>query len=259
MELALAPDRVAEADYWPGAADMPAVLILHGFLQTREFPAVRRLAEALADEGYSVLTPTLSLGLNRRRQSLACEAIHTHTLQQDVAELSTWARWLAGRAGKAPVVIGQGVGGIQVAAMLDAREAPVDRALLVGTKAFRQGPSGAADIGGPADAVATGDADSIGFYRLGYCSRYASTAIASSSYLAWDRDRLQRMLLAVEAPVTLISGGEEVRVGTDWIRAPEAAGVELRTIPGADHFLDLAHASELLDEVLKVIMETNRG
>ncbi len=259
MELALAPDRVAEADYWPGAADMPAVLVLHGFLQTREFPAVRRLAEALADEGYSVLTPTLSLGLNRRRQSLACEAIHTHTLQQDVTELSTWTRWLAGRAGKAPVIIGQGVGAIQVAAMLDAREAPVDRVLLVGTKAFRQGPTGAPDITGPADPVAAGDADSIGFYRLGHCARYASTAVASSSYLAWDRDRLQRMLLAVEAPVTLISGGEEARVGTDWVRAPDAVGVELRTIPGADHFLDLAHASELLDEVLKVVMETNRG
>ena len=70
IELEVVPGITAEADYWPGEADKPAVLILHGFLQTREFPTVRRLAEALADEGYSVLTPSLTLGLNRRRQSL---------------------------------------------------------------------------------------------------------------------------------------------------------------------------------------------
>lgn len=256
MELALAPDRVAEADYWPGAADMPAVLILHGFLQTREFPAIRRLAQALADEGFSVLTPTLSLGLNRRRQSLACEAVHTHTLEQDVAELSTWTRWLAGRTGKAPVVIGQGVGGIQLAAMLDARETPVDRALLVDMNAFQQRPSSAPRVAHPAVA---GDADGIAIYRLGYCARYASTAAASGSYLAWDRDRVQRVLLALEAPVSLVSGGATARIGTDWARALEKGGVVVRSIPGADHFFDLAHASELLDEVLRVIAETDHG
>ncbi len=69
MELDIAPGVTAEADYWPGEADMPAVLILHGFLQTSEFPTVRRLAESLAEEGFSVLTPSLTLGLNRRRQS----------------------------------------------------------------------------------------------------------------------------------------------------------------------------------------------
>ena len=256
MELALAPDRVAEADYWPGAADMPAILILHGFLQTREFPAIRRLAQALADQGFSVLTPTLSLGLNRRRQSLACEAVHTHTLEQDVAELSTWTRWLAGRTGKAPVVIGQGVGGIQIAAMLDAREAPVDRALLVDTNAFQQRPSGAPGVALPA---VSGDARGIAIYRLGYCARYAGTTAASGSYLAWDRDRVQQALLALDTPVTLISGGGSARVGTDWLRALEEGGVAVRLIPGVEHFFDLAHAPELLDEVLRVITETDHG
>jgi hypothetical protein len=28
----------AVSDYWAGEADRPAILILHGFLQTREFP-----------------------------------------------------------------------------------------------------------------------------------------------------------------------------------------------------------------------------
>ena len=257
MELALAPDRVAEADYWPGAADMPAILIRHGFLQTREFPAVRRLAQALADEGFSVLTPTLSLGLNRRRQSLACEAVHTHTLQQDVDELITWTRWLAGRAGKPPVVIGQGLGGIQVAAMLDARAIPVDRALLVDTNAF-QGAS-ASGIGHRAVPVLADDADGIAMYQLGYCSRYASTEVASRSYLTWDRGRLQHVLSTLEIPVTVISASTDTGAAANWKVALETGGVEVRTIPGASHFLDLAHASELLDEVVMVITESDHG
>ena len=130
IELAISPGTVAEADYWPGVADRPAVLILHGWLQTHRLPAVRRLAEALADEGFSVLTPSLSLGLHRRRQSLDCEAIHTHAMAQDVVELGAWTRWLAARTGKPPILIGHSGGGIQVAALLEAQpELPIDRVL----------------------------------------------------------------------------------------------------------------------------------
>ena len=95
MSLELRSGLTAVSDYWPGEADLPAILILHGFLQTREFQTVRRLAEALSDEGYSVLLPSLTLGLDRRRQSVACEAIHTHSMQQDVDELRAWIDWLA--------------------------------------------------------------------------------------------------------------------------------------------------------------------
>ena len=103
------------------------------------------------------------------------------------------------------------------------------------------------------------DADGIAIYRLGYCARYASTVAASGSYLAWDRDRVQRVLLTLEAPVTLVSGGAAARVATDWARALEKGGVAVRSIPGVDHFFDLAHASELLDEILRVITETDHG
>ncbi len=82
VELEVAPGLTAAAAYWQGEADMPPVLIAHGFLQTREFPTVSRLAESLADFGYSVLKPSLSLGIDRRTKSLACEAIHTHSMQQ---------------------------------------------------------------------------------------------------------------------------------------------------------------------------------
>jgi pimeloyl-ACP methyl ester carboxylesterase len=261
MELFIAPDLVAEADYWPGAANMPAILILHGFLQTREFPTVRRLAESLADEGFSVLTPSLTLGLNRRRQSLACEAIHTHSLQQDVAELTAWTMWLAKRAGKAPVVIGHSTAGVLLAAMLDAHQAHVKQALLVSMTAFGQVAS--ADRvevlrQRAAGSVAAG-IDEIELYSLGYCRDYATTATAFLSYLEWDRERLGRALTAASVPVTAIFGDKDERADRAWLDSLAVGGVEIRAVAGADHFFDLAHEFDLLDEVIKVIMETDHG
>ena len=128
--------------------------------------------------------------------------------------------------------------------------------VLVDTNAFQQRPSGAPGVALPAVA---GDAHGIAIYRLGYCASYAGTAAASGSYLAWDRDRVQQALLALDTPVTLISGGGSARVGTDWLRALEEGGVAVRSIPGVEHFFDLAHAPELLDEVLRVITETDHG
>jgi len=262
MELTMAPDLVAEADYWPGAANMPAILILHGFLQTREFPTVRRLAESLADEGFSVLTPSLTLGLSRRRQSLACEAVHTHSLQQDVAELRAWALWLARRAGKAPVVIGHSTGGLLLAAMLDSvPKVSIEQALLISMTAFGQIPVAEEDEilrARAMNALQDGD-EEVGVYSLAYCSRYATTAAAFLSYLEWDRDRLKLALLAANVPVTLILGEKDERADEAWRDSLAVGGVAVRTVAGADHFFDLAHEFELLDEVVKVIMETDHG
>lgn len=257
----MAPDLMAEADYWPGAADMPAILILHGFLQTREFPTVRRLAESLADEGFSVLTPSLTLGLNRRRQSLACEAIHTHSLQQDVAELTAWTMWLERRAGKAPVVIGHSTAGVLLAAMLEAHQAHVEHALFVSMTAFGQVASAdRVEIlrQRALESVANG-IDEIELYSLGYCRDYATTATAFLSYLEWDRGRLGRALAAASVPVTAIFGDKDERADRAWLDSLAVGGVQIRAVAGAGHFFDLAHEFDLLDEVIEVITETDHG
>jgi len=262
MELSMAPDLVAEADYWPGAADMPAVLILHGFLQTREFPTVRRLAESLAEEGFSVLTPTLTLGIDRRRQSLDCAAIHTHTLTDDIDELDAWVRWLAGRAGKAPTVVGHSTGGSQIAAMLESEtSATVDQAILIGVTTF--GPE--SDAGGVAgqraraEAAMAGGAADLDTYALAYCGRYVTTAAAFLSYLEWERGRLGRALAAAPVPITVIYGDRDDRVERLWLESLASDVVTVRAVSGARHFFDLAHEFDLLDEVLGVLSEVGHG
>ena len=262
MELALAPDRIAEAEYWPGAADMPAVLILHGFLQTREFPTVRRLAESLADEGFSVLTPSLTLGVSHRQQSLACEAVHTHTLSQDVDELRAWIDWLANRAGKAPVVIGHSSGGVQLAAMLESDAAKtIAGAVLVSVAAFGQawdGQDSSVAMVRATDAVARGSTE-LDTYPLGFCKDYVTTATAFLSYLMWDQDRVKTALSASPIPVTIIYGEKDARIERAWLNSLQGNNVTVRSVPGAGHFFDLAYEFDLLDEVVDVITEVGHG
>ena len=262
MTLEIAPGLEAEADYWPGEASRPPILILHGFLQTREFPTVRRLAEALADEGYSILLPSLTLGLDRRAGSVACEAIHTHTMQQDVAELRAWADWLAQRNGKPPVLIGHSTGGVQVMAMLDAHAGlPVDRAVLISLSYFGEELSAdaLAQLRRRAERDLATTPDAMSRYSLTYCTTYVTHASGLLSYLQWDRDVLGKALKTARVPVTVIYGERDNRIDQRWLQGLRTGGVTVRAVPGANHFFDLAHEFDLLDEVLDVIGRQGHG
>ena len=111
----------ASAEYLVGERNKPAVLLLHGFLQTREFPTVATLARGLHDAGYTVLSPTLSLNIPNRKQSLACEAVHRHSLDDDVAEIGRWVNWLKSRGHRAIVLLGHSFGSLQLLAYLSAK------------------------------------------------------------------------------------------------------------------------------------------
>ena len=133
VELEMAGGLPATAELLEGDAEgADPVLILHGFLQTREFATVRRLGEALNEAGYMVLLPTLSLGVPRRSQSLQCEALHLHDLDGDGREVARWVEWLSRRTGRRVAVIGHNAGGVVLSRYL-ARypDAPVARAIML--------------------------------------------------------------------------------------------------------------------------------
>ncbi|MCB1775196.1 MAG: alpha/beta fold hydrolase [Gammaproteobacteria bacterium] len=261
-ELKIRPGLVAEAEFWPGEAGRPAVMILHGFLATRHFPTVRRLAESLADEGFSVLTPTLTLGLSRRRQSMACEALHTHALEDDIAEIRAWADWLHRHAGRPPVLVGHSAGGVQLAAFLDGHpEVPVERALLISLSYFgeEQGHDRFEFLRARAENDNRQRPTAMLPYALTYCSTYVTTPPNLLSYLAWDKERLQQALLQATVPVEVIYGGRDERIDKDWVQSLRSGGVPVREVPGANHFFDLAHEFDLLDQVLSAFTGERHG
>jgi dienelactone hydrolase len=262
MELPVASGVVAEAEYWPGEADLPAVLVVHDFLQTREVSTVRRLAEALADQGFSVLTPSLTLGFSRRQQGVACEALHTHSMQQDIAELRAWTVWLTQRSGKPPVLIGHSAGGVHLSAMLEAnRDLDVAHAVLIGLSHFGEGldAPGLAALRARALSDLASTTDLMQPYALTYCRSYVTTPANLLSYLQWDKDRLARALATSPVPVTVIYGERDSHIDTAWLEGLRSSGATLWPVAGASHFFGFVPELELVDEVLQVITGASHG
>jgi dienelactone hydrolase len=259
VELRLPSGRVATADYRAGLAGRPAVLLLHGLLQTREFPTVSRLADSLAESGYTVLAPTLSLDIDRRAQSLACEALHTHSLDAEIGELSAWLDWLAAATPAPIVVAGHSAGALEVLAQASERPHPRVRALVLISLTYFG--SGLAAKEGPehrrqAELDLAAGVQAPQDYALSYCARYPTLPAAFLSYVRWDRGRSLAAVSGLnDLGIHLILGGNDRRIDWDWIGELQAAGARLHRVPGANHFFDATDELDLLDAVESSLLD----
>lgn len=243
----------ASAEYRRGDADKPAVLILHGFLQTRAFPTVANLADALADSGYATLTPTLSLGISNRQRSLACEAVHTHSMEQDVAEVHAWVEWLRSTGHRKIVLVGHSYGSLQlfIYNMREANDAVtrviaislVDLEHAVGTERLQQQIA-------EARALSEQNNNELRYFKVSHCKRYAAPPFAFLSYAAWDKKQILEGLAKQRRPLLIIMGGADRRMDSEWPAMLQAAGSEVNIIQGANHFFGSEHEFDLADRVL---------
>lgn len=240
------------ADHRAGRADAPAVLILHGFLVNHQFPTVQSLAGDLSGKGYTVLAPTLSLGITSRRSGLACDAIHTHTLDDDVAEIAFWVDWLARHKHKSVILIGHSFGSVQLLAYLTRQPAPQVRGLVgmsmsyVGAKTEELRPQELAEA---EHQLKAGDAV-LARRSIIYCrGNYTATPAAYLSYARLGHDQVIELLRQNRKPLQAIMGSADERFGTEWVGAMRGAGVQVRVVEGASHFFDGTHEFDLLDEV----------
>lgn len=250
----------ATADLLEGDADRAPLLILHGFLQTGDFFTVRRLGEALNDQGYTVLLPTLSLGINHRRQSLACEAIHSHSMAQDVDEVSRWVDWLHRKSGKRVTLIGHSIGGVTLLAYIDGRrDPPIDQTLMISLTAFAQGPIAKASEADRERATRrrSSDPNAISSYPLAYCDAYVTTAGDYLSYLEWDGKKALDSLNKLAHKPIVILGGKDQRLGSDWMPKLKHAGVQVIEIPGANHFFNNEFEFDLVDTISGLLQRSN--
>lgn len=247
---------IATAELLAGDTDKKAILILHGFLQTRNFFTVRRLANALHELGYTLLLPNLTLGIDNRRQSLACEAIHTHSMEQDTEEIDYWVSWLRRRTDKNVTLIGHSVGSVELLAYLAEKPTPpVDQAILISLIAFAQGPiarESEADRQRALQQLAAGQV-TISNYPLNYCNSYTTTPENYLSYLAWNGNKTLEILNMMTVKPTIILGGGDRRLGDDWLPLVKQTDVEVIEIPGANHFFDHEHEFDLMDGVIELL------
>jgi len=262
VEAKLPTGIVATADFRAGQPSRPAILLLHGFLQTRHAPPMSSLANTLADQGYTVLIPTLSFDINRRSKSLSCEAAHPHNLESDVSEIGFWVDWLAGKGLRNIVLIGHSSGSLQILEYLVKMPNPaVRKAILTSLipiisdrserqhtlDLLRKKPPKAAEQG-------------LGRYTLAYCSKnYAAPPRAYLSYASVDADRVLANLGKTRVPVEVILGATDTTMDAGWPESMRSRGVPVTIIEKTGHFFDGAQEFDLTDKVEAVLKSLPTG
>ena len=250
VEGKLPSGKIASAEYHAGKPDKPAVLILHGFLQTRTFPTVANAAQTLADANYTVLAPTLSLGISRRNQSLPCEALHTHTLQEDVAEIGFWVRWLGERGHKQIALVGHSFGSVQILEYLTSRPSPlIAKAILISltdVEVKQNAQERSTIFQELRNRIARKDLG-VAEIEFSQCKLFVGPPQALITYLSVTRSSILNTLSKPRLPVEVLLGSNDDRMGGDWISSLKARGTEVRIINGANHFFDNQHEFDLHD------------
>lgn len=252
VELALPNKLVAMAEYRKGDPDKPVVILLHGFLQTHEFPTIHRLIEGIANTGRGVLAPTLTLGVTHRRQSLACEAIHTHTMPEVAREIDAWVKWLKTRHGGPIILLGHSFGSVEMLAYLSGTPDPaitrfIGVSIIEGR--LRLNAAEARTLIAEVRKQAKARRPRVLMRQFSFCQKYQATPASLLSYLEWTPQRVLDAGAGLTLPHLFIMGGRDDRLGSGWVdKLMKRSRVKI--IPGANHFMDGEHEFDLLDAVL---------
>jgi dienelactone hydrolase len=254
VELEVRPGIQAGADYRAGANSKPAVLLLHGFLQTREFRTVATLADSLHDAGYTVLAPTLSLNIPNRMQSLSCEAIHRHSMNEDINEIARWIDWLKSRGHQRIVLFGHSFGSLQLLAYLEGKSDAAVKA-YIGTSLIE---TRIATLSRPALIAELKDLVQRKQTRLvtqsvSLCPRYAAPPADLLSYAVWEQPRTLAAVKNAPVPMQLIMGDSDKILAHGWLQALQHIQTPMIIVPGANHFMDAEHEFDLLEHTLGIL------
>ena len=260
VEAKLSAGTIATAEYKVGKPNLPALLLLHGFLQTREYPTLARLADALGGMGFTTLSPTLSLGISKRAKSLPCEAIHRHNMGNDIGELGLWIDWLANHGHQDIVLIGHSYGSLQILIYTTRHPNPaVRKIILLSLVDADQDINIQKTRTSPQEIklkIAQND-QSLAPYQLSYCQRYLSSARDYLSYAEWSRGRILNDLTRIKRPISVIMGEKDDRMGADWPNKMNLKGIDVTLVKGANHFFEAEYEFELVDIVAAQLRAIN--
>ncbi|WP_029407990.1 alpha/beta hydrolase [Thiomicrorhabdus sp. Milos-T2] len=249
----------AEARYIKQDSDKPAILIIHGFLTTNQFHTVVAMAKGIEDEGYTTLAPTLTLDINKRKSSLKCNSIHTHTLEKDVIEIKDWVDWLKQQGHKKIILVGHSSGSQEVLEYLNTyHDKAVSGAIFTSLFYLKGKELGTLDneIVFAEDLIAKKQNRPHKYSFLFCKNNYLATPESYLSYLKLDRNYVLKSLQNTTIPTFTIMGGADKRylsVGKDWLTALDKSPTELIMVDGANHFFSSEHEFDLQDHLNEII------
>lgn len=252
------PDGIrVNAIYEPAESDKPVVLLIHPLQQTFNFSTVAGLTDSLTYNGYGVLVPNLSLGISNRKQSLECEAIHTHTLSQDIDEIDFWVNWLK-RTTKSPIIaMGHSSGALQVLGYPDSSQ--LQSMLLISLVTV--GSYGAAAIDPLQLEMALidrqqGNPNRLGQYKFSYCNNYVTARDTYLDLATWDDKKVSAQLRGITVPVHIILGDEDYTQHAPWLSGLELPNMQVHRIEGGNHFFSGTGEFDLHDSVIEILEES---
>jgi len=253
IELKVSPGIIANARFQQGEDDKPAILLLHGWLQTNEFYTVARLFDTLDSSGYTILSPNLSLGIDQRTKSLPCESIHTNSINTDIDEIGQWVSWLSQKIDKPIILIGHSMGATELVAFLGQyRGDRVIKSILISITPIGPGwPENSAnfhDLKRAENAIAAGYTG-LSAYGVAYCKKYITTAHNLFSFYRWNYDQLHSTISKLQIPTQIIFGGEDNLINTDLLQMLASERIRIDILEGASHFFDKEFEFELHDSV----------
>lgn len=257
LHLTSADGKPLNAEYQSGDARRPAVLVLHGFLQTREFLTTQSIINGLSSMGNGILSPNLSLGVADRQQSMQCQAPHHNTFEDDLREIDVWVQWLRKQGYPSVIIVGHSWGSQHGVGYADAYpRAPIAAVVGVSLVRTEQTPQATARQSAAARGRLTRKDASLKPYALSYCKEYMAKPETYLSYARWSDAHVLDVLARLkkrQVPVYVLLGSEDKRSDNAWAKALRVSASEVLVIEGANHFFSSLHEFEL-SERLEVIL-----
>lgn len=256
--LTLDNGLTANADYQTGKATKPAVMVVHGFQSTYDYGTIQAIANDLAGKGYTLLTPNLTLGVNNRREPLACDAPHNSTLSDEGKELNQWADWLKNKGYSQLIMIGHSAGSSSILASLEKPASNLQQIVLTAIYDFDNWPEATLtrDKKSAQQNLQTGK---LGQYNMGLCrGNFLASANTYLSYRYWDKERILDTINRSNVPINLIMPGSDKRLEMDgnnrtWLDQLAKSKAQLNIIKNADHFFSADAEFDLNEAVIKAI------
>ena len=245
---------IARANFHSGLNSLPAVITLHGFLQTHHSLPMSSLASNLSSRGYTVLSPTMSLNVNHRSQSMACEAVHTHTMESEVDEISYWVSWLNNKGYKNIVLVGFSSTGNMAALLLSAKKTQpsIKHIILTSLNPVYSETAERKKMRATLNSKLNKTGKQLERVSLGYCKKnYTTTANNYLSYANYDDNKVLELVRDTAVPTEIILGTADTILPDNWIAKVTGLNTQIHVtlIKNATHFFDGTHEFDLAEAV----------
>ena len=234
----------AEGDPTAGAA----VLLVHGTGAHHKMETISGVQQALVQQGFAVLSITLSLGVSNRSGMMNCDVVQNHVQGDGFGEIDAWLGFLRRSGSQRIILMGHSRGGRRVARYAVEKAAKgIDRIVLLAPATWNEMRAKTRfkerfnrDLD---ELIKTARAAKPNALLEGvpfmYCAQTNVMAGSFLSYHAPDGRRDTPVLLkAIDLPVLVIAASEDAVVPdlADRMKQVNLDHVSASEVDGADHF-----------------------